>query len=186
MSGEAKTANPAEEIVKLWQSWMTAGVDAMQQAQAAFAPGARPGGPAAGWREQLETAVTRAFEATRAPSAEIRQLAEGLERIRAQVDGLRTNLAALEGAVKGQQAVLEVVEATVQQATRAQQDALAGWNHQWEERIATMSERLDAWHRGWEEILRDGVVASHSARKSLEDLGKSMWDLSQRVTGGPR
>ncbi len=187
MSGETKTASPAEEIVKLWQSWMTAGVDVMQQAQAAFAPDARPRDPAAGWREQLEAAVSRAFEAARIPSAaEARQLAEGLERIRAQLDGLRTSLAALDTAVKGQQAMLEAVEATVQQATRAQEEALAAWNRQWEERISGMSQNLEAWHRGWEEILRDGVVASHAARKGLEDLGKSMWDLSQRVIGGPR
>lgn len=36
----------------------------------------------------------------------------------------------------------------------------------------------------WHEVLRPGMAMSQASQKSIEDLTKTMWDISRKVMGG--
>lgn len=79
-----------------------------------------------------------------------------------------------------------LLEGSVRQVTKAQEDiqeAMATWSHQWEDRLAGVTHGLEEWRQRWEETLRQAMAISHASQKSLEDLTKTMWDLSRKVAG---
>lgn len=190
MPEESQSKNPAEEMIKFWQAWMTAGMEAMQRTATLFAPGGGPPEWAAGLRDQIEKAVRTTLEAARIPSAgDFQRLVEELGSLRSRVEGMQTAVAALESVVKGQEAMGRALEGSVQQAARAQQDmqhAMATWTGQWEDRIAGLARGLEEWRGRWDETLRQGMAMSQASQKSLEELTKTMGDLFQKVMGGQR
>ncbi len=177
-----------EEIVRLWQAWMSAGLEAMQQTANLFAP---PGGLPewmAGLHDQIGKAVRATLEAARIPAAQdLQRLAEEVRTLGSVVEGVRTGLAALESLARGQQEMWQALVRSVEQATQTQQeilDTMATWRSQWEERTAGMTHALEDWHRRWDEMARQGMAMSQASQKDLQDITRTMWDLSQKVMGG--
>jgi hypothetical protein len=187
MAEQSEPKNPMEELIKLWQAWTMAGMEAMQRTSALFTRGTFPQG-AIGLQDQMEKAMRAAFEAWRIPSAQdFQRFAEEVRVLRSSVETMQAGLSALETLVKGQQAMWQAVEASVQRAAQVQQEmqgAMASWSKQWEERLAEVTRGMEAWRRQWEETLRQGMAMGQASQKSLEDLSKTMWDLSKKVMGG--
>ena len=52
--------------------------------------------------------------------------------------------------------------------------------------MAGVTRGLEEWRQRWEEMLRQAMGLSQASQKSLEDLTRTMWDLSQKVIGEPR
>jgi DNA repair exonuclease SbcCD ATPase subunit len=177
-------------MVKFWQAWMTVGMDAMQRTAMLFAPGAGLPEWMSGLRDEMEKAVRAALEAARIPSIQdLQRFVDGLATLCSQVEAMRTGLAALESLVKGQQAMWQTLENSIQQIARVQQEmqrAMATWSSQWEDRLAGVTRGLEEWRQRWEEMLRQGMAMSQASHKDIEDLTKSLWDLSQKVMGGQR
>lgn len=196
MTEHPERTNPAEEIVKFWQSWMSAGVDAMQRTATLFAPVGASTEWITGLRDQIGKAVQAALEAARIPTAQdFQRFAQELGALRAQVEAMQAGVAALESLVKGQQAMGRALEGSVQQAAKTQEEmrrTIAAWSGQWEDRMAGVTRAVEEWRQRWEEMLRQGMTTSQASQKNLEDLTKSMWNLSQKVMGrqperpGPR
>lgn len=190
MTEKSQPKSPAEEMVKFWQAWMSAGMEAMQRTAKLFAPGGGLPEWTAGLRDQTERAVRAALETAGLPPAQdLQKIVQELGALRAQVEAIRTGLAALDLLVKGQQAMWQALEGSVQQATRAQreiQQAMTDWGKQWEDRMAGLTRGLEEWRHRWDEMLRQGMAVGQASQKSLEDLTKTLWDLSQRMMGGPR
>lgn len=188
MLEQSEPKNPAEEMIKLWQSWMTAGIEAMQRTATLFAPGAWQPEWIAGLPDQIEKAMRASLEAARIRSAQdLQRVVQELDTLRSTVAAMQTGLAALESLMKGQQEMWRAVENSVQQATKAQheiQRAMTTWTRQWEDRLAGVTRGMEEWRSRWEEMLRQGVAMSQASQKSLEDLTKTMWNLSQKVMGG--
>lgn len=70
MAEPSEPKNPAEEMVKFWQAWMSSGMDAMQRTATLFAPGGGLPEWTAGLREQIEKAIGSAPEAAKLPVAD--------------------------------------------------------------------------------------------------------------------
>lgn len=187
MAEQSEPKNPAEEMIKFWQSWMTAGMEAMQRTAMLFAPGGGLPEWMTSLRDQTQKAVRAGLEAAGVPSAQdLQKFAQELGALRSNMEAMRTGLAALESLVKGQQAMWQALEGSVQQATRAQQEiqqAMVAWSSQWEDRVAGFTRGLEEWRQRWEEMLRQGMAVNQASQKSLDDLTKTMWDLSKKITG---
>jgi uncharacterized protein YhaN len=190
MAEQMQAKNPAEEMVKFWQSWMSAGLDAMQRTAMLFAPGGSLSEWTAGLHDQVGKAVQAAFEAAHVPTAQdYQRLIQELGGLRAHAEAMRSGLAALDSLVKGQQAMWQALEGSVQQATKAQQEmrhAMAAWTSQWEERMVAVTRGMEEWRQHWDEMLHQGLAAGQASQKALEDLTKTTWELSQKMMGGPR
>ena len=190
MAEQSQPTTLSEEMIKFWQAWMSAGMDAMQRTATLFASGSAGTEWTAGLRDQMEKAVGAALEAARIPSAQdFQRLSQELGALRAHVEVMRTGMAAMESLVKGQQEMWRALEGSVRQGTRAQQEiqhAMATWSSQWEDRMAGVTGGLEEWRQRWEEMLRQAMGLSQASQKSLEDLTRTMWDLSQKVMGEPR
>ncbi len=187
MAEQSEPKNPMEDLIKLWQAWTMAGIEAMQRTSALFTRGTFPQG-ATGLQDQMEQAMRAVFEAWRIPSAQdFQRLAEEVRVVRSTVEAMQAGLSALEALVKGQQAVWQAVQASVQQATQAQQEmqgAMASWSKQWEERLTEVTRGMESWRQQWEETLRQGIAMGQASQKSLDDLTRTMWDLSKKVMEG--
>lgn len=171
MSEEFQSKNPAEEMIKFWQAWMTAGMEAMQRTATLFAPGGGLPEWMAALREQTEKAVGSALGAAGLPSG------QDIQRLGKELDALRSQVEAMG----------QALEAFAQQAARAQQEiqqTMATWARQWEERMSAVTRGLEEWRGRWDETLRQGMAMSQASQKSLEELTKTMGDLSQKVMGG--
>jgi uncharacterized protein YhaN len=176
-----------EDLIRLWQAWTAAGLDAMQRTSALCTQGAFPQA-AIGLQEQMEKAMRAVCDAWHVPSArDVQRVAEEMRLLRSTVEAMQAGLSALEALVKGQQAVWQAVEASVQQATQAQQamqGAMASWSRQWEGRLTEVTRDMEAWRRQWEDLLREGIATGQASQRNLEDLTKRMWDLSRKMLEG--
>ncbi len=188
MAEQAEARNPMEEMIKLWQAWMTAGMDAMQRTASVFASEGGLPGWTADWRDQMEKVMRAVLEAARIPSAQdLQRVVQALDALRSNVAMTQAGLAALESVMKGQQEMWRALEGSVQQATRSQQEmqqSMATWSKNWEERIASMARGMEEWRERWDAMLRQGMAMSQTSQKNLEDLTKTMWDLSKKMMGG--
>ncbi len=188
MAEQSEPRQPMEDIVRLWQAWMSAGLEAMQRTANLFAP---PGGLpewTAGLHDRVGKAVQATLEAACLLSAQdLQRLAEEVRTLGSVVEGVRAGLAALDSLGKGQQEVWQAMGRSVEQITQSQQEilgAMAAWRSQWEERMAGLTRALEDWHRQWDATLRQGMATSQASQKNLEEFTRTMWDLSQKMMEG--
>ncbi len=139
------------------------------------------------WADQLRKAMQASLEAARIPSAaDLERLAEELRSLRGALDAVRTGTSELRSMVTWQQETWQVLGDSVEEATRVQkeaQQAMTVWSQHWEERMTSLTRDLEEWRRQWDEALRQGVALGQASQKGLEELTKTVWDLSQRAMG---
>jgi uncharacterized protein YhaN len=190
MADEAHARTPVEEMVKLWQAMMSAGIDAMMRSTAIMTPGKAIPAWTTMFREQLERSMQMAVETSRFPGlADLSRLSGEVSSLREQTEALVAGLAALQAAFQAQQGGWKALEAVIRQTAQAQGDAvrlLETWTAQWEERVAAMSHGMDEWRQRWEEILREGMAVGQASQRGLDEITKTMWDLTRRFAGETR
>lgn len=148
--------NPAEEMLKFWQTWMGPGTEAMQRMMSV---------PSA---------------------SDLQRVVQEVAAVRSQVEAVATGLGTLEAVIKAQQQMWQALEGSVQRAVKGQDEilrAMAAWGSQWEQQ---MTSGLEQWRQRWEDMLRQGMTMSQNSQQQLEGLTRTMLDVSQKVLGGTR
>lgn len=187
MSEEKKIPLPMEELFRFWQMWVMMGMDMLMRAPAFFAAlGKGMEKPGLG-REEIERVIQAALQAWRLPSPDDPQKMTGeMAALRGQVEAVQRALGAVEAALRLQAEGWKTLQALLQRVAAAQEEgqrALQAWRSQIEERVGSGARLMEEWGRRWEEALRQGMAFGQASQKGLEELTKTVWDLSKKVAG---
>jgi predicted nucleic acid-binding Zn-ribbon protein len=186
MAQQSSPQSLGDDMVKMWQAWMRAGLNAMQPQMWAFPPGAKLSDPTAELPHQIEKAVRASLEAAQIPStADLEQLGQKAEALRTAVEAMRTDLAGVEALVRRQEDKLQALERAIREPSGLRQEIEAAIGTYWEDRMAGVMRSLDELRRGVE-TLSLGIAGSQTTAKTLEQTTQERLDPSQKPMRGRR
>lgn len=181
--GEEKPQVPFGEMMALWQKMMWEGFEMMLKGPA-FATGlgkAFENLPA--FHEQLQKTIQASLRAMNLPTTEdLHRIAEGIAGMRVQIEAMRGYLEGVERVVTLQEKWRRSVDETVQRLAARQEEgqkSFQAWTKQVEDRIQELQRFWEEGTRRWAEGLNEAVSLGQISHRSLEELGKTVSDISR-------
>lgn len=184
---EKRAEMPFGEIFALWQKMMWEGFEAMLKAPAFAAGLGKAFEGSTAFQEQMQKNIQAALKAMNLPTAEdLRRIAEGLSAMQAQLEAMKSYLGAVEAAVKLQEEWRKGMDETIRRLLAFQEEgqkAFQAWTKQVEDRFQGLQRFWEEGARRWEEGLQQSVAFAQTSQRSLEELSKTVWDISRKVFG---
>lgn len=184
---EEKTPFPFAEMIALWQKMVWEGFEMMLKAPA-FAIGlGKAFEHSTAFQEQVQQGIQAGLQAMHLPTAEdLRRIAEGLSAVQAQVEAVKSYLAAVEVSVKLQEAWRKEMDATLRRLLAYHEEGqktFQAWTRQVEDRFRDLQRFWEEGAKRWEEGVQQAVALTQTSQRSLEELHKNMWEISRRILG---
>jgi hypothetical protein len=186
MAQQSSPQNLADDMVKMWQAWMRAGLNAMQPQMWAVPPGSQRPDPTAELPHQIEKAVRAALEAAQIPSiSDLEQLNGKADDLRTTVDAMRTSLAGLEALVRRHHDTLQALEMAIREPSGLRQEVEAAIAGCWEDRMAGVMRSLEELRQGVE-TLAVGIAGIQATEEARDQTTQGTSEVPERATRGKR
>lgn len=186
---EEKPQTPFGDMVALWQKMIWEGFETMLKAPTFAAGVGKAVESSATLQDQIQKSIQASLKAMQLPSADdLRRIAEGFSTMQAQLDAMKSYLGAVEAATRVQGQWRKGMDETIQRLLAYQsegQKTLEGWTKHVEERLQSLQHLWEEGAKRWEEGLHQAAAFAQTSQRSLEELNKSVWDMSKKVFGGP-
>jgi len=178
---------PFAEMIALWQKMMLESFEAMVRTPAFTGILGKALEGSNLIRDQVEKGLQASLRAMNLPTAEdLRRMTEGLALMQAQLQVVQDYLKTVERAVKLQEEWRKRLDETIQKVMTAQvegQKAFETWTKQVEDRFQGLQRFWEESAKQWEEGLRQALAFGQTSQRSLEELNKTVWDISKQVFG---
>ena len=138
-------------------------------------------------QEQIQRSIQASLKAMQLPTAEdLRRVAEGVSAMQAQLEAMKSYLGAVEAAGKLQEQWRKGMDETIHRLLAYQaegQKAFESWTKQVEDRLQGLQHFWEEGAKRWEEGLHQATSFAQTSQRSLEELSKTVWDMSKKAFG---
>ena len=185
---EEKYQMPFGEMVTLWQKMVSEGFEMMLKAPAFTAGLGKAFEGSTAVQEQMQRSLQASLKAMQLPTAEdLRRVAEGVSAMQAQLEAVKSYFGAVEAAARVQEQWRKGMDETIHRLLAYQaegQKAFESWTKQVEDRLQSLQHFWEEGAKRWEEGLHQATSFAQTSQRSLEELSKTVWDMSKKAFGG--
>jgi hypothetical protein len=184
---EEKQQMPFGEMLTMWQKMMGEGFEMMLKAPAFTAGLGKAFEGSAAMQEQIQRGIQASLRSMQLPTGEdIRRITEGVSAMQVQLEAMKSYLGAVEAAGRLQEQWRKGMDETIHRLLAHQaegQKAFESWTKQVEDRLQSLQRFWEEGARRWEEGLHQATAFAQTSQRSLEELSKTVWDISKKAFG---
>jgi hypothetical protein len=184
---EEKPHTPFGDMIALWQKMMWEGFEMMLKAPAFSAGVGRAVEGSTALREQIQGSIQASLKAMQMPTVEdLRRITEGLSAMQAQLETVKSYLGAVQAGVQLQEEWRRGMDETIQRLIAYQaegQRSFQLWTKQVEERFQGLQQSWETVAKQWNEGLQRAAALAEASQRSMEELNKTVWDISRKTLG---
>lgn len=184
---DEKQQMPFGEMFSMWQKMMWEGFEMMLKGPGFAAGVGKAFEGSTALQEQVQKGIQASLKAMQLPTVEdLRRVTEGLSAMQAQLEAMKSYLGAVQVATKLQEQWRKGMDETIQRVLAYQADgqkSFQSWTKQVEERLQGLQHFWEEGAKRWEEGLHQATAFAQTSQRSLEELSKTVWDISKKTFG---